>query len=131
MPNLRQRLPTIIVLFAIGALLTLFVALMPRGYDTNLGRIGQGQPVAVLTHDPGLLASTQLMESVNGLRRDFEPALLFLAADAGTPEGRQFAEQQAVNAGVLVLFDARGRRLASYSNSADTAGLRRFLEQRH
>ena len=120
---------TVIVLLVITALLTLFVALIPRGYDTDLTRIGKGQPTAVLTHDPGFLASSELMEGVNGLRKDFEPATLFLVADFGTPQGRRFAEEQSVSFGVLVLFDAHGRRLASYSGRADAAGLRLFLQQ--
>lgn len=126
---MRRPLRTVIVLLAIAVLLGLFVALMPRGYDTDLGRIGQDRPTAVLTHDAGFLASAELMEGVNGLRKDFEPAMLFLVADFGTPEGRRFAEEQSVGFGVLVLFDAHGRRLASYSGRADTAGLRLFLEQ--
>ena len=120
---------TVIVPLAITALLAMFVVLMPRGYDTDLTRIGKGQPTAVLTHDPGFLASVELMANVNGLRKDFEPATLFLVADFGTPQGRAFAEEQSVSHGALVLFDAQGRRLANYSGRADAAGLRLFFEQ--
>ena len=126
---MRYPLRTVAILLVIIALLALFVALMPRGYDTDLTRIGKGQPTAVLTHDPGFLASVELMEGVNGLRKDFEPATLFLVADFGTPQGRTFAEEQSVSFGILVLFDAQGRHLASYSGRADAAGLRLFLEQ--
>jgi hypothetical protein len=111
------------------ALLVLFVALIPRGYSSDLSRIGKNQPAAVLTHDPGFLASAQLMEGINGLRKDFEPAVLFLVADLNTPQGRKFAEEQSVSFGALVLFDSQGRRLASYSSRADEAGLRAFLAQ--
>ena len=126
---MRYAPRTIIVVVVVTAVLVLFVALMPRGYDSDLTRIGKGQPTAVLTHDPGFLASAELMEGVNGLRKDFEPAMLFLVADFGTPQGRRFAEEQSVSFGVLVLFDAHGRRLASYSDRAEEAGLRLFLEQ--
>lgn len=118
-----------IVWLIIIALLVLFVALIPRGYNSDLTRIGKGQPTAVMTHDPGFLASGQLMEGINGLRKDFEPAILFLVADFGTPQGQKFAEEQSVSFGVLVLFDSRGRRLASYSGRADETSLRTFLEQ--
>ena len=126
---MRRPLRSFIVLLAIIAMLALFVALMPRGYDSDLTRIGKGQPTAVLIHDAGFLASTELMESVNGLRNDFEPAILFLVADLGAPQGRRFAEEHSVNYGVLVMFDASGRRVASYSGRADAGGLRLFLEQ--
>ena len=126
---MRYAPRTIIVVVVVSAVLVLFVALMPRGYDSDLTRIGKGQPTAVLTHDPGFLASAELMEGVNGLRKDFEPATLFLVADFGTPQGRRFAEEQSVSFGVLVLFDAHGRRLASYFDRAEEAGLRLFLEQ--
>ena len=126
---MRYAPRTIIVVVVVSAVLVLFVALMPRGYDSDLTRIGKGQPTAVLTHDPGFLASVELMEGVNGLRKDFEPAMLFLVADFGTPQGRRFAEEQSVSFGVLVLFDAHGRRLASYSDRSEEAGLRLFLEQ--
>ena len=126
---MRYAPRTIIVVVVVTAVLVLFVALMPRGYDSDLTRIGKGQPTAVLTHDPVFLASAELMEGVNGLRKDFEPATLFLVADLGTPQGRRFAEEQSVSFGVLVLFDAHGRRLASYADRAEEAGLRLFLEQ--
>lgn len=126
---MRYAPRTVIVLLVVTALLTLFVALIPRGYDTDLTRIGKGQPTAVLTHDPMFLASAELMEAVNGLRKDFEPATLFLVADLNTPQGQKFAEEQSVNFGILVLFDAHGRRLGSYSGRAEEAGLRLFLEQ--
>ena len=118
-----------IVVLIVIALLVLFVALIPRGYDSDLTRIGKGQSTAVLTQDPGFLASVQLMEVINGLRKDFEPAMLFLVADLNTPQGRKFAEEQSVSFGVLVLFDSQGRRLASYSGRAEETGLRAFLEQ--
>ena len=126
---MRNALRTAIVLLAIMVLLVLFVALIPRGYDSDLTRIGKGQPTAVLTHDPGFLASAQLMEGINGLRKDFEPATLFLVADLNTPQVKRFAEEQSVSFGVLVLFDSRGRRLASYSGRADDDSLRTFLTQ--
>lgn len=126
---MRNALRIAIVLLAIMALLVLFVALIPRGYDSDLTRIGKGQPTAVLTHDPGFLASGQLMEGINGLRKDFEPTTLFLVADLNTPQGKRFAEEQSVSFGVLVLFDSRGRRLASYSGRADDDSLRTFLAQ--
>jgi hypothetical protein len=119
----------LILWLIIVALPVLFVALIPRGYNSDLSRIGKNQPTAVLTHDPGFLASTQLMEGINGLRKDFEPAMQFLVADLNTPPGRKFAEEQSVSFGVLVLFDAQGRRLASHSGRTDEASLRAFLNQ--
>ena len=129
MTKMRKATRTVIVLLAIAVLLVLFVVMIPRGYDSDLTRIGKGQPAAVLTHDPGFLASAQLMEGINGLRQDFEPAMLFLVADLNTPPGQRFAEKHSVGFGELVLFDAHGQHLASYSGRADEAGLRQFIQQ--
>lgn len=125
-PGMRlKRVFTILVLvILLGALL---ITMMPRGYDSDLARIGQGQPAAVLVHDPQFLASADLMQSIDGLRRDFEPEVLFLVADLNVPEGRRFAEEHSADFGTLVLFDADGRRLATHAGHTGEAVLREFL----
>lgn len=125
---MRYR-PRTLTILAIVAVLGVLLALIPPGYDTDLSHIGQGRPAAVLVHDPGFVASTELMEGVNRLRGDYEPNLLFLLADLNTPQGRRFATEHSVGLGTLVLFDADGRRLASHSGPYGEPELRAFLER--
>lgn len=123
-----RHIPRILTILAVIAVLGLMLALMPPGYDTDLSQIGQGRPAVVLVHDPGFVSSVELMGSVNRLRGDYEPEMLFLLADLNIPQGRQFAAEQSVDFGVLVLFGADGRRLASHTGRSGEPGLREFLE---
>lgn len=126
-----RYVPRTLTILAVIAVLGLVLTLMPRGYDTDLSQIGQGRPAAVLVHDPGFVASTELMEGVNRLRGDYEPKMVFLLADLNTPQGRRFAAEQSVDLGTLVLFDAEGRRLASHSGRTGEPELRAFLDRHH
>lgn len=127
---MRYALRIATMLAAIG-LLGLMFAIMPRGYDADLSHIGKGRQAAVLVHDPGFVASMDLMESVDRIRGELEPRMLFLLADLNTLQGQQFAKRQSVTFGTLVLFDAEGRHLASHSGNAGETELRQFLQAHH
>lgn len=116
---------------AVIALLGATFLMMPRGYDTDLSSIGGGRPAAVLVHDPQYIVSMDMMESLNRLRGDFEPDVLFLLADVNVPQGRKFAQEQSADFGTLVLFDADGRRLAAHSAETGDAALRALLEKHY
>lgn len=127
-----RRLSRVVTVVAIAALAGwLLIALMPRGYETDLARIGQGRPAAVLVHDAQYVASLELMESVNRLRDDFEPKVLFLLADLQLPHGRAFAAAHSANFDALILFDADGRRVAVHSGDTGEAAVRAFLNKHY
>lgn len=126
---MRRAIRVVATLAIIALSGALFIALMPRGYDTDLSRIGKGQPVAVLVHNAEYLASTELMESMNRLRGDYEPAVLFLLADLHVPPGKKFAAEHSANFDTLLLFDADGRRVASHSGDSSETAVRAFLNK--
>lgn len=121
----------IVTILAVIAALGLLLIMMPRGYDSDLSRIGQGRPAAVLVHDPQFIASVDLMTSLNRVRRDFEPEVLFLVADLNVPQGRKFADEYSADFATLVLFDADGRRLGSHAGQTGETVLREFLEKHY
>jgi hypothetical protein len=126
---MRVPIRVVLILAIIVLLGVLFVGLLPRGYDTDLTRVGNGQPAAVLVHDPQYVASVELMEQLNRVRGDFEPPLQFLVADVNVPLGQRFAEAHGAQFATLLLFDATGRRVGAYGNTASTEELRRWLSQ--
>lgn len=101
---------------------------LPKGsYPTDLSRIGQGQAALVLAMDSNYLAGASVMHLLNDVRHDFAESVQFLVASMALPDGQAFAQQHGVNDGMLVLFDAQGRRLAVLPPPQSEAELRQAL----
>ncbi|MFN7783686.1 MAG: hypothetical protein ACK5PG_13245 [Lysobacterales bacterium] len=91
------------------ALLGLVVLSLPRGFDTDLRKIGEGKPAVVFVYDPNLLVSNQQTRELDAARESLGDALHFLIADVGRPEGQQFMREHQASATQLLLFAPDGR----------------------
>lgn len=117
---------TVIIIIAV---VVFMLSRLPAVYDTDLSRIGGGLPAAVLVHDHNTVDSIVLMQDLDRLRSDYEPALALLLADFHHPDGRAFAQRHDLPRASLTLFDARGELVAIYDRHRERADLVGFLEQ--
>lgn len=99
----RLAIPAFLV-----ALLGLALMSLPRGFDTDLGKIGAGKPAVVFVYDPNLLVSNQQTREMDAVRESLGDALHFLIADVGRLEGQQFMRQHQASATQLLLFAPDG-----------------------
>lgn len=121
---------TLITVTIVVLALALAATLLPRGFNDDLSRIGQGHPAVVLVNDKETVASHELMNLLNGIRGDYEDRVEFLVTDVATPEGQDFTAAQRVGHSLLVLFDGAGNRIAVIDGIRDAQILRSTLEAR-
>ena len=119
-------LGTVLVIVAIVAFM---LSRLPPPYDTDLSKVGTGQVAAVVVHDHNTVDSIVLMDDLNDIRRDWEPALALLIANFHHPDGRSFAERHGLPRASLSVFDGRGELVATYDRHRDRAALVAFLDQ--
>jgi len=119
---------SLIVVLVVSALLATAVMLLPKGFSSNLSKIGQGSVVAVLTHDKNTVGSMQFMELLNKVRSDYAGKVDFLAVDIATSEGLTFARQQGVGPAILVLFGPDGERRGVLGDTIAEKDLRSTLD---
>ncbi len=108
-PN-RWRTRGAIALF-IAAMLALVVLNLPRGFDTNLSKIGAGKPALVFVYDSNLVISNQQTGEMDKAREILAEELHFLVADIGRPEGQLFMQQYQAERAQTLLFAADGSLL--------------------
>lgn len=102
---------------------------LPKGsYPTDLSPIGQGRPVLVLTMDSDYLAGAAVMHLLNDVRNEFSGSVQFLVASMALENGRAFASQHDAGDGTVVLFDAKGRRVAVLHGPQSQDVLRQALQ---
>lgn len=102
-----KLLLSLVVAAGIGALLW---GLLPgRGFDTDLRRVGQGQPALVLAFENYAPAGSESMALLGKVRDDYAGRLAFFVADLGTPMGRDFASRHGLRDGMVILLDGSGR----------------------
>lgn len=123
----RYVRPLIIV--AIIALVAVMVRLLPTGYDTDLTRVGSGQPTAVLIHDPNIVQSGNLMHAVDRVRADYEPDVAFLVADQNLDNGAAFATRQGLSIATLAVFSAQGDLIGVYSGAPHSPTISAWLAE--
>jgi hypothetical protein len=92
----------------VAALLGLAVMSLPRGFDTDLSKIGAGKPALVFVYDPNLVASNQQTRELDAVRERLGDALHFLIADVGRPDAQQFMQQNQARPTQLLLFAPDG-----------------------
>ncbi len=101
---------------------------LPKGsYPTDLSRIGQGQAVLVLAMDSNYLAGASVMNLLNDLRPSYADSVHFVVASLALPDGQAFANQHQASDGTVVLFDAKGQRVALLHAPQTQGELRRAL----
>jgi hypothetical protein len=128
-PRSRSRWIKLLFLVLLAGIVGLAIWTLPRGYSTDLSRIGQGGNVVVQVHDHGLVSSTTLMESLNKVRHDYEGVIEFVVADLQIPAGRAFAQTHNAEAATLLLFAPDGTRLGVVQGAHEPVVLRRILDQ--
>jgi hypothetical protein len=103
---------------------------LPEGsYPTDLSGIGQGQAVLVLTMDNAYTSGASVMELLNDVRHDFADSVQFVVASMALPNGQTFANQHQVGDGTVLLFDAKGQRVAVLHTPQTQGELRQVLQQ--
>lgn len=103
-----RRLATLAIL---AALLGLAVMALPRGFDTDLTRIGSGKPALVFVYDPTLVVSNRQTREMETVREALGDTLHFLIADVGRPDARQLMQQHQAEPTQLLLFASDGSLL--------------------
>jgi hypothetical protein len=123
----RRRLIVTAALVATGSLLW---SQLPKGsYPTDLSRIGQGQAALVLAVDGNYSGGASVMELLNDIRHDFADSVQFLVASLALPDGQAFANQHQASDGMVLLFDAKGQRMAVLHTPQTQDELRTALQQ--
>lgn len=105
---LLKRLGTVVL---VVGLLALALLSLPRGFDTDLSRIGAGKPALVFVYDPNLVASNQQTRAMDSARERTGDALHFLIADVGKPDAQRFMQVHQARPTQLLLFAADGREV--------------------
>lgn len=123
----RRRLTVTAALVAVGSLVW---NQLPKGsYPTDLSRIGQGQAALVLAIDSNYSGGASVMELLNAVRHDFADSVQFLVASLALPNGQAFADQHQAGDGTVLLFDAKGQRVAVLHAPKTQDELRKALRQ--
>ena len=99
---------TLFVILGVCAFLAVAVMLLPKGFNDDLSKIGQGMPAVVLVHDKGSMGSLNLMELLNKVRPDYANTVEFIVTNINSDEGKMFREQQKLDGIVLVFFNHNG-----------------------
>ena len=115
---------------AIVILLVMAVALLPRGYDTDLGKVGDGRFAVVQVFDKNFVQSEQLMDAINEIRARYERrGVNFLVADMGTDQGRAFAQAHGAASATALIFDPTGKEVGAVQEASDPAVLSAALDR--
>ncbi|MFZ2507907.1 MAG: hypothetical protein WAW79_05455 [Steroidobacteraceae bacterium] len=120
---------SLVTLAIIGAALAAGVLLLPKGFSGDTSKIGQGVPVAVLTHDRNTVYSQEVMDVMNKVRNDYAGRFEFVVVDLGSEKDRPFLQQQRLNSAALLLFSPDGRRLGTVDNATEEQALRAALDR--
>lgn len=109
----------------------LILGLLPRGgLSTDLSRIGQGQPLGVVTYETAHPASMALMDVVNDFRAETRLDIDFVVAHLGSPDGDRFARRYGASSpGLLIFFTGEGERYAVLRVPETTAEIREVAER--
>ena len=125
---MRKLVALGVILLTLG-LVVFMLSRLPPPYDTDLAKVGAGGVAAVVVHDHNTVDSIVLMDDLNDLRRQYEPALTLLVANFHHPDGRAFADRHGLPRASLTVFDGQGTLISTYDRHRDRAELVEFLEQ--
>jgi len=106
----RWRIRVATAVFIAG-ILAVAVLNLPKGFDTNLSKIGTGKPALVFFYDSNLLISNQQAREMNKVRESLAEELHFLIADIGRPDAQLFMKQHQAARVQLLFFAADGSLL--------------------
>lgn len=114
---------------AVFAVAVLGIAIMalPRGFDTDLAKIGAGKPALVFVYDPNLMVSNQQTREMDALREALGDTVHFLIADVGRPEAQPLMQRHQAERTHLMLFAPDGRLAARMQAPVTAAELQRAI----
>jgi len=92
----------------IASIVALAVVNLPKGFDMDLAKIGNGKPAVVFVYDSNLAISGMQTGEMNSIRDKFDDRVLFLIADVGRPMASEWMRQNQARAPDLLFFDAEG-----------------------
>lgn len=114
----------------VGALMLLFgllLTLMPKGFTSDLEKIGTGKPAVVFVYDPNLVSGTTQTEQMNEARAHLGDNVHFLLARIATPEGEAFIAKHNARVTELFLFDPAGNLVKRQLAVIDANELMRWV----
>ena len=116
-----------VVIVLAGALI--FSVLPMAGYESDVGKVGQGRPAVVLAFENYAPASMDTMDAFGRVRRDYGDQIEFLVADLGSPRGRAFVERHNAHTGQVLTFRGDGTRVRVALLDGGEQALRERLQQ--
>lgn len=117
-----------ITVAVIAVALVVMIMASPRGFETDLGKIGKGTPALVLVYDPNLVVSGEQVHELNQIRDEFEADVHFLLADVGYEQARTFIDNHRTHPGVMLFFSAQGELLTRLQAPMSAPVLREQLQ---
>ena len=119
-------LSSLLVLVALGYAVWLAI---PKGFDADLSKIGNGQPALVFVYDRDLVASSRQTEEMNRERAALEAQVQLLIADTGHPDARALMSRHQVGPITFMLFDGEGRLINSWPGLSSAGELRALIDE--
>ena len=111
-PKARKTGARLAMAVFVVAVLGIAIMALPRGFDTDLGKIGAGKPALVFVYDPNLMVSNQQTREMDALRASLGDAVHLLIADVGRPEAQPFMQRHQADRTHVLLFAPDGRLAA-------------------
>jgi hypothetical protein len=133
-PQVRTGMSrTVQILIGVAAVVAagflVFSHLPTAGYDSDIGRVGQGRPAVVLVFENFAPPSVEAMQAFDRVRGDYADRLEFLVADTGTPWGRDFIDRHGAHVGQVLTFRGDGTRVRVGALTGGERELRERLRQ--
>lgn len=116
-----------IVVAVIAVVLVVMIIASPRGFETDLTKIGTGVPTLVLVYDPNLVVTGEQLHELNQVREEFEAPMHFLLADVGYEQARAFIDAHDTHPGMMLLFSPEGELLTRIAAPVAAERLRQEL----
>lgn len=116
-----------ITVAVIAVVLVVMIIASPRGFETDLTKIGTGTPALVLVYDPNLVVTGEQLHELNQVRDEFEPKMHFLLADVGYEQARVFIDAHNTHPGMMLVFSAEGELLTRLAAPVAAERLRQEL----
>ena len=113
---------------AFFALTYVFILFQVKPVSMDLSLVGQGKPSLVLAYENFSPTGGAALEQLRKVRGDYESRLVFIVADQGTPQGRQFALRYGLVDGQAMLLNGQASPLAAFLIPSDTTALRARLD---
>ena len=120
-----QILLAIAVILAAGLLV--FRHLPMAGYDSDVTKVGQGRPAAVLVFESFAPPNIEAMALFDQVRHDYADRLDFFVADTGSPRGQEFIARHDAHVGQVLTFRGDGSRVRAATLTGDAQALRERL----